>query len=300
MLPVGLIGAGEEWDNTWRPAILAQSRLKVSAVYDPIAIRGEAAARDLDVPYVAGARELFARQSLRGILVLDAGWLGSWAAREAARVHRPILVTRGAVAFHDLADFSESEIEDLSLQPDLRQRYSPSTMRLRELTATSLGPVDFVSIQGLAASGSETWPLAELIDWCRFVVQSSIVNLVSEWQETDAAPARLVRLSFRRENAGRPIAAEIRLVSGDSSQANGDARFSAEVRCAAGTVWVRDNHRIAWRTNDDARDEELSDDRSSAHVQLDLFARRLVGAPVPAATLDDIRISVRLAGQALA
>jgi hypothetical protein len=202
------------------------------------------------------------------------------------------------MAFADLASFEESEIEDLSLQPDLRKRYTPSTIRLRELTATSLGVIDFIAIHGVASPGSKDWALAELIDWCRFVVQSSIVKLTSEWQETDASPVKLVKLLFRREKAGRPVAAEIRLSSADESRPAGPSTFTAEIACATGTVWIRDNRRIGWRTNDDSRDEELSDDRSSAHVQLDLFARRLVGAPVPAATIDDIRVALRLASEA--
>ncbi len=296
MLPVGLIGAGEEWESTWRPAILAQSRLKVAAVYDPIAVRGESAARDFEVPHVSSVRELLARKNLRGVLVLETGWLGTWAAREANRRHKPILVTQRAVSFPELAAVGEGEIEDLGLQPDLRKRYTPSTIRLRELTATTLGSIDFISIQGAASNGSDVWALAELIDWCRFVVQSSVVKLTAEWQETDSAPVRLVRLLFRREKAGKPIAAEIRLRPPEESRANGG--FTAEVACATGTIWVRDNRRIGWRTNEDSRDEELSDDRSSAHVQLDLFARRLVGAPVPAATLDDVRVALRLANEA--
>jgi hypothetical protein len=298
MLPVGLIGAGAEWDRTWKPAILAQSRLKVAAVYDPIAVRGEAVARDFEASHVSSARDLIARESLRGVLVLDAGWLGAWAAREAARVHRPILVTQGAMSFPDLTAFTEADVEDLALQPDLRKRYTPSTIRLRELTATALGPIDFISILGTAASETDAWALAELIDWCRFVVQSSVVKLTSEWQETDTSPTKLVRLLFRREKAGRPIAAEIRLSRGDEARTGVPSSFSAEVACATGTVWIRDNRRIGWRTSDDSRDEELSDDRSSAHVQLDLFARRLVGAPVPAATIDDIRVALRLAAEA--
>jgi hypothetical protein len=154
--------------------------------------------------------------------------------------------------------------------------------------------VEFVSVQGEARQGDQL-AIAELIDWCRFVVQSTVVRSEWEWVETSTGPTRLLRLLFRRENGGAPVAAEIRFAERESSASGSPPLLLAEVSCSAGAAWVRDARRISWRTVDGSADEELSDDRPSALVQLDLFARRLAGGLVPAGTLDDVRIALEIA-----
>ncbi|MBX3444084.1 MAG: hypothetical protein KF774_16895 [Planctomyces sp.] len=291
MLPVGIIGAGPEWETTWRPALLAQSRLKVAAFHDPIAARGEAAALDVDAPLLAGARDLLDVPGLRGLLVLDAGWLGAWVVREAARRGLATLIASGAIPFRQLADVDDASPGDVVVQPDLRRRYTPATMRLRELTATTLGPIQFLSAEMQAAPSETLARLSALVDWCRFVVQSAVVRA-----EPGAEVASL-RLTFRKEEDGHPVRAEVRIAPTAETSVAPD--FSAEVACRSGAVSIRDNRCLAWRTADSSEDEQLSDDRSSAHVQLDLFGRRLVGGLVPAPGLEDLQSAARLVRDAL-
>jgi hypothetical protein len=62
------------------------------------------------------------------------------------------------------------------------------------------------------------------------------------------------------------------------------ADFGAELTCRDGVVIVSGSRRVRWKAGEEERDEELSDDRTSAAVQLDLFARRLAGGLVPVAS----------------
>jgi hypothetical protein len=300
LLPVAIIGAGPDWNVSWKPAIVSQSRLKIAGVYDPHALRGEAAARDLDVPHFSGARELFKRVHLKGVLLLDGGWLGAWFLEEAARQRIPVLFAPATMPLDRISAIPETLLSDILIQPDLRRRYTPATMRLRELTATKLGPVDFVSIETTAPAGSVRWTLAELIDWSRFVVQSAVVEAVGEPLDAETRQGTLARLTFRRTNDGRAVTAEIRMAPpSDEVGVIQPPIFSADIGCRTGTAAIRGPRKILWRTTGETGEEELSDDRSSAHVQLDLFARKLVGGLVPAANLDDVRTALSSAGDIL-
>jgi len=292
MLPVGVIGAGPEWDSTWRPALATQSRLKIAAIYDPIAVRGETIARELETPLFGSVRDLFAQSTLKGLLVLDAGWLGAWVVREAERHKTPVFVARGAIAQEELAAVPEDILGHLLVQPDMRRRYTPATMRLRELTATKLGGIDFVGVEA-ARDRTNVSEFAELIDWCRFVVQSAVAQVETEWTEAATGPSQRVKLAFRKASAGQPVTAEVRFSAAPPpSEAESIQDFAAEVACRSGTASIRGNRGIVWRTTEATNEEQLSDDRTSAHVQLDLFGRRLVGGLVPVATLDDLRTAM--------
>lgn len=299
MLPVGVIGAGNEWEATWRPALSSQSRLQVAAFHDPIAVRGESAARDVDARFYSGARELLAGAGpLRALLVLDAGWLGTWVIREAAKNRIPLFVAPAAIDVREVASLNDEEFSDLLFQPDLRSRYTPATMRLRELVATQLGPIEFLSVEVDLRNGDRTWSVAQLIDWCRFVVQSAIVNAKIEWKEHASGPSQVLQLTFRKTRGDQPVTAEIQLSSPGSALGSPSA-FRAEIACASGTASIHGIRQIHWRTTDSSLSEKLQDDRSSSHVQLDLFGRRLVGGLVPAANLHDFRSAVQLAQQTL-
>ena len=85
MLPIGVIGAGTEWDAVWRPAFAQLSRLVVSSFYDPVAVRGERVADENEWPLLSSARQVLEIPKLRGLVVLDAGWLGNWVIEQADR-----------------------------------------------------------------------------------------------------------------------------------------------------------------------------------------------------------------------
>ncbi|HVJ68352.1 MAG TPA: hypothetical protein VM510_10230, partial [Caulifigura sp.] len=75
--------------------------------------------------------------------------------------------------------------------------------------------------------------------------------------------------------------------------------FAAELTCQGGVIIVTGNRRVRWKVVDDEADEELSGDRTSAAVQLDLFSRRLAGGLVPVSSLEDVAVAVSSAKAAM-
>ncbi len=292
MLPIGVIGAGTEWDAVWRPAFSQLSRLVVTSFYDPVPIRGERIAEAFDWKPAGNVRQLLATARLKGVVILDAGWQGNWAIREADQRRIPVLVSpRESPLEHLAAAFHAASGETL-IQPELRRRYTAATMRVRELTATRLGPVKSLRVEIPSPSPLDVSRWAEVIDWCRFVVQSAV--MVAE----PGGTAGRIRLVFRKQFEDLPV--EARLFDCPTDVApEYPADFSAELVCRDGVAIVSGNRRVRWKAGDDEGDEELSDDRSSAAVQLDLFARRLAGGLVPVASLGDVASAVELAKVAL-
>jgi predicted dehydrogenase len=292
MLPIGVIGAGTEWEGVWRPAFSQLSRLVVSTFYDPIAIRGERVAEAEDWQLAGHLRGLLDTPKLRGVVVLDAGWCGNWVVEEADRRHIPVLVSPREASMESLAPAFKGVSGETLIQPELRRRYTPATMRVKELTATRLGPVKSLRVELLAAIPPSISQWAEVIDWCRFVVQSAVTR--ADYQDKDSE----FGVAFRKLDEGRPMTAKIVWKSTQKPPLF-PADFAAELTCRDGMVIVTGNRRVRWKAGDEEGDEELADDRTSAAVQLDLFARRLSGGLVPVATLEDVAVAVNSARTAI-
>jgi len=285
MLPIGLIGAGAEWDAVWRPAFSLLSRLVIKSFYDPVGVRGERIAELHDWSRAAGVRQLLMTPRLKGVVILDAGWLGNWAIQEADQRQIPVLVTPRESSVENLAAAVSRATGETLIQPELRRRYTPASMRVRELTATRLGAVRSLAVELPSARALTVSQWAEAVDWCRFVVQSAVTRgeFFPEQQ--------MLRVAFRKQHEGMPVEAAIRWSEVDAP-AEYPADFSAEVICQNGVAIVTGSRRVRWKAGAEEADEELSDDRSSAVVQLDLFARRLAGGLVPVASLEDVAVAV--------
>jgi hypothetical protein len=294
MLPIGVIGAGTEWEAVWRPALSGQSRLHVVSFYDPIARRGERVAEDLDWKLAANVGRLLETPQLRGVIVLDPGWHGTWAAEQAEARRIPVFVSPRTTGLETLAVAFPRVSGESLIQPEMRRRYTAATMRLRELTATRLGPVESLEVEIPSPFPLTVSQIAEAADWCRFVVQSAVTSL-----ETDA-DRKSFQVLFRKTIDGRLLTGRIhRTAVKDRLPPEYPADFSAKLICRNGTVSVTGNRLVRWQAGEEAGDEELSDDRTSAAVQLDLFSRRLVGGLVPVVSLEEVATVVDLARHAL-
>lgn len=292
MLPIGVIGAGTEWDAVWRPAFAQLSRLVVASFYDPVAARGERVAEENEWSLLPGARHVLETPKLRGLVVLDAGWLGNWIIEQADRRGLPVFVSSRESSVEILAGAFEQVMGETLIQAELRRRYTPATMRVRELTATRLGPVKSLRVELLSALPPTPSQWAEVIDWCRFVVQSAVTRADSHDHDSS------IGVAFRKHDEGRPMEASIVWMS-TQTPPEYPADFVAELTCRDGAVIVTGSRRVRWKTGDEEADEELSDDRTSAAVQLDLFSRRIAGGLVPVSTLEDVALAVNSARTAM-
>jgi predicted dehydrogenase len=184
-LRVGLVGLGTAWELRHRPALRALSdRYEVRAICEPVAHRAESAAREFNAVAVDGFRALTQREDIDAILVLSDHWFGPLPIL-AACDHGKSVYCAGAL---DLEADQASEVRrrvaesGVAFMAELPCRLAPATVRLKELIATRLGKpqllfchqriptADPKTGSSRVTTVSRTHAMAELVDWCRFVV----------------------------------------------------------------------------------------------------------------------------------
>ncbi len=200
-LRVGLVGLGEAWETTHRPALRAMTdRIEVRAVCAAVYLRAEQAAREFSAEAVEGFRALASRNDIDALLILSPEWFGTL----------PIIAgceSGKAVYCANTLDLSPREAEDIKLRvsqsgiafmAEFPRRYAPATVRMKELIATRLGApqllfchhrlIDKPKSQAAQSNISkEDRTLVELIDWCRFLVGSEPTSVVGS-QHRGAVP----------------------------------------------------------------------------------------------------------------
>jgi hypothetical protein len=291
MLEIGLIGLGPEWEEQYRPALGGlRQRLRVTAVYDFVASRGAQVAAEIGAAHVTGMRALLERADVAAVLILDTAWTGLWPVRFAVEYRKPAFIAR--VGEHLPAELEErhaaAQEAGVLLVPELRHRATPATMRLRELTATRLGPVESLEVEvetGDAALQS-AWIAA--LDWSSFVAQSAPLEVTPVAGQPTGVSVRFKRAT----TGGTQVEARIRVRQ--SASGAEQPGLTARVTCAAGSADVLEPHVLCWRTEENEVRESLGSDRPGIEVLLGHFARRIVGGLVPVPDLGDVCRVLRL------
>jgi predicted dehydrogenase len=307
MVPVGVLGLSPAWDTRYRPALQSlRGRIAVKAVYDPVPSRAELAAGEFGAKAVTGMRALAGRADLKALLVFDTGWCGAEALQLLCPSGRPMFVGGALGADEAVLDrLGQAAVScGAMIMPELGQRYTPATCRLRELIATKLGRPVRIEIEADAPAvprggqplGRQPWDefVGRLADWCCYVIPTPPTDVAAE-SNGDGGP-ETIRLTFARPRAGgEPPQVAIRLRAG-SSAPDGEASPPVyRVRCERGEAELATSNRITWLHEGDRRDESLAAERSDLQLMLDHFCRRVVGGLIPVADLEDVRRSRRLA-----
>jgi predicted dehydrogenase len=297
VIRLGLIGLGEQWETRDLPALRRLvGRVEIAVVFDPIAARAQAVAAELDARHVDGILATSRRHDVDALLVTDLGPGGLATIRLAASTGKPTLVTGSFVedaeqlATLALAARSAGNV----LMPGLALRYAPATARLRELSATSLGRPRTILVRdpGVARAGR----FAELVDWCRYVSQSSPRSVRTEpingRPPTDLSTCR-IQLEFDPGTSRRhPVVATIECRSDPGEP-------QSEIVCEHGTAEIAFPHTLVWKGREGAaRTESLDEERPDFDVMLDQFLRRVVGGLVPVPDYDDVCHGLRVGAAA--
>jgi predicted dehydrogenase len=289
-----------------------RQRVRVQVCLDAVAARGRQAAETLGTESVSSVREVLGRQDLQALLLLDSGWQGDWLVDAALASHRPVFLGRSVTLGADKLAAIERLAEErgLSIVPELPLRYLPTTIRLRELTATRLGGARqlTVDLSAVRASLGADLELSDVLDWCRTLLQKAPVAV-------EAGPVSPHRRSLRvdftpahsREHPGAWRADTLLPGSGNARPPDhGDPASAAcllRVVCESGSVEMTSDRTLHWTVDGQSQDEQLANDRAALDVMLDLFARRVLGGLIPIAGISDLRQTqqlVTLAEQALA
>lgn len=315
MLNVGIIGCGPAWESRYYPAIQRLSdRLRPVAIYHAVPSTGELLATGLKVGYAAGIHSLIARPDIEAILLLDSHWHGFIPLQFACEYRKPVFIA-GSLG-EDLPRITRLQHwaaeHGIDLMPEFSRRYTPATLRFRELIATSLGRIRRLRVEltlptVTKAHGESTacFPgqnneldvLVGLLDWCRWLIGlpphwiSSRLLARTSTTKGMIEQIRAIDMTFNRSatdgEAGR---AEIRLhLPGlEVTPPESDMTLYCQADCAHGHATLTGSDRLSWRCGAQQHSEILTTERSDVEQMLDHFTRRALGALLPTPTLEDV------------
>jgi predicted dehydrogenase len=194
-LKVGLIGLGDHWESRHRPALLALGdRFDVRAICCEVAQKGERVAREFGAVAVDGFRAMICRDDVEAVLALAPDWVGPLPILAACEAGKAIYSS----AALDIAPEQVIEIRrrveesGVAFMAELPRRFSPATIRLKELMATKLGRATQMFCHERMTTEAQTshlrrgkfcpltWrSLMEQVDWCCYLVDRDPTSLVS-------------------------------------------------------------------------------------------------------------------------
>lgn len=310
MLKVGIIGFGPAWESRYHPALRKmRDRIEPRAVYDAVQTRAVVAATELDAQRVDGIFSLIARRDIDALLMFDASWHELIPLHFACQHRKPVFVA-GSLGDNLpqiqilCKDASEHGID---MMPELSRRYTPATLRFRELIATSLGRVRRLRLEltlptapqspKVPGQSNELDLLVGLVDWCRCVtglapqsISSRVVQPIPS-QRGKLTRIREVDLIFRRSATDGELGrAEIRLriPGSDLTPTESDMTLQCQADCAQGHATLTGSDQLQWRVGTEHHRESLSTERSEVELMLDHFSRRVLGGLIPIPNLDDV------------
>lgn len=311
MLKVGIIGFGPAWESRYLPALhRLGDRIEPRAVFDVVRTRGLTIAKDLKAHYLDGVHALVARKDVDALLLFDADWHADVPLHFACRYRKPVFIAGSLGDNLPRIEVLEKLTSEhcIDMMPELSRRYTPATLRFRELIATSLGRVRRLRVEltlpsstscraAVPGQSNELDVLVGLVDWCRSVIGlppksiSSRVVTASPSQRASVTKTRQVDLAFARSatdgEAGR---AEIRLhiPGAEVSPTESDMTLHCQADCAQGHATLIGSDQLQWRVGPRHYCESLSLERSEVEMMLDHFTRRVLGGLIPTPNLDDV------------
>ncbi len=296
-IPLGIVGGGPVWEARYRAAVLALTRGRVAAVFSPQPCDGEVLARETGGQLFHSLRRLISHPGVKALLILESGWPREWAIKLATLRQMPVFVASPVdEALPQVADsLAEQEAEGAVIVPGALLRATPATLRLRELVATKLGPIQQMSIDLMGIAGVIDPMVIEVIDWCRSLLNSSVHQIHRSVQPN----GETLVVSYGRGSPTHPsVRTEIRLPgpalceTQSTSPASTCPRVHAQ--CQSGEAELLSETHIRWNTLAESSDETLEADRPAEQVLLDLFLRRVVGGVVPVPSWAELAEACRL------
>ena len=283
-IPLGIVGGGPVWEDRYRAAARSLTRGRVAAVFSPQPCIGKMLAEETGGQLFPSLRRMLDHPGVKALLVMESGWVRDWAIAWATARQMPVFVASPMDAeLLDLASsLAEQEADGAVIVPGSLLRATPAALRLRELVATKLGPIQTIEID---LSGGLDSQLIGAIDWCRSLVSSTVSEIS---RETTADGPLFVMSCGRRTPLTPPVRTEIRILSTESHP------LVARVTCERGAAELTGESQIRWRTELEAADESLEGERPAEQVLLDLFLRRVVGGVVPVPSWADLHAACQL------
>jgi predicted dehydrogenase len=159
MINLGIVGLGPVWESRYRPVLdKLQHRVRIRAVFDPVASRCDEVAATLRAAPYQGVLALLTHADVRGILLLDSSWYGNALIHFLGQMRKPVYVAGSLGEDPDeLARLrSLVESEGLLVMPEFSRRFTPATCRLHELIATRIGRPRHIAIDAIHPAPNST------------------------------------------------------------------------------------------------------------------------------------------------
>ena len=316
MINLGIVGLGPVWESRYRPVLeKLQHRVRIRAVFDPVASRCDEVAATLRAAPYQGVLALLTHADVRGILLLDSSWYGNALIHFLGQMRKPVYLAGSLGEDRDeLARLrSLVESEGLLVMPEFSRRFTPATCRLHELIATRLGRPKHIAIDAIhpAPNSTEAIPgqkagtdfMVGLLDWCRYVVRQTTIRLEAHPLDPASPPGKphhrvAIEFGDSREHGPVRSTAELRVHHHEApldAAAPNPSAVSFTILCEKGEAMIDGPAQIRWRlTGGEIETESLIADRSEVEVMIDHFCRRLVGGLIPVADISDVCRCLRL------
>ncbi len=316
-LRLGVVGVGTAWDSRHLPALRALSdRFEVRAVCDPVYQRAETVARQFSADVHDGFRVLTNRSDIDAVLLLSANFYGDTPIHAACDAGKAIY----CAAAIDLQDEEASALQQrvkqsgVAFMAEFPCRLSPATLRLKELLAIKLGAPRLlfsnrrrVSVEKHDNYNDHKRDIVELIDWCRYIIESEPTSLVAsahcaaDIQQSDFSSLSL-DFSPKDEVGTGPLAL---INCGDylpeSLKESLSYRRPADLKvvCERGIAFVDLPNTIVWFDEAGQHQETLDHERPVGELMLMHFHRAVESLVLKSSSLEDAHRAILIANQAI-
>lgn len=305
---LGVVGVGVGWKSNFRDLLGNQrKRFKLAGVYDAVAFRSLRFSANCSTPSFGSLKALASSSRVSALLMTDPEWFASAPVRIALEQTKDIL-------FPISIDPDLDRLTELSLtakqvgstvMPAFRTRFQPAMLRTRELIATKLGSVQHIHFRPapenspkdsgvFESSTTIDWRIVDHLDWFRSVLG---ITLRSPDEIRPARNENTQSLTFttsprpRQQTPANPHATANTVaisVETSDSEAN-DPHHRITLNCEQGRIDITSHNALDYQLGDTQPcSEQIDTERSPEEIQLDHFARRVVGAIIPVPTLDDL------------
>ena len=319
-LRVGVVGLGRLWEVRHKPALARmKDRFQVVAVYDHVARRAEIEAAQLGCRAVDGLNALIGRDDVDVVYLLTPQWFGLHPIEVACRHGKPIYCALPLSGEGEDLERLDAIVRSsgVPFMPEFARRFYPTSLRLRELLATTLGRPRLVVGQGrlfgfdrYGQPGPSTQiapapllidPGSYLLDWCRFAFGSE-PEAVQGWSRTllpgpEGSPTDPDHESFMLEFAGGAVA-QINVGRYHRAPWGDASRFlpqpGIQVFAEHGVAWLEMPDRLQWTDAQGMHEDRLPLEPGIGEMLNDQFHRLVRGEASLAPTWDDAIAVARL------
>ena len=323
-LRVGLVGLGDQWQNRHAPALRALSdRFEVRAVCCEVAEKSRLVAEEFKAIPMDGFRAMVERDDIDAVLALSPEWYGPLPILAACEAGKAVYSSAALDVSPGQALEIRKRIEKsgVAFMAELPRRHAPATIRLKELIATRLGKPRLlfchermpIESQSKSLRRGEYCPLVwrylmELVDWCKYLVDTNPTSVLSAVHEQHDEKTDLfyqtMSLEFEPYSLDKGDLVDVRpqaqLSVGHyiperwSDALSFKRPASIQLCCEHGMAFIDLPSNLVWFDDGGQHTESLESERSVGEQMLDRFHRAVTSLIRKTTDPDDAYLAMKV------